>query len=236
MAPMTSPTAVPKTRGRPRGAPSAREIAVVVGLFVVSAIWGAAWKRTAALVETSSFLPIFLLLIGPGALVAYFAYRAATGQLVSRTVLIVSATVAGGALVGNLVTPPLAASVDVAGRLSGTLDGAAVDGAATCTWGPGRTNVIVVTTPLAANPAAESNGSYFTANIPSGTLTVEPPSGTVYVTDIPAALNIPRMPLRIGSGAVGQGDQSTGTVTLEPAQDAAVSGSLSWNCDPAPPG
>ena len=236
MSPMTGPAADPRTAARPNGAPSARQIAVLVVLFVVAAAWGAAWKRTAALVETSSFVPILLLLIGPGALVAYFAYRAATGQLLSRTAMVVTATVAGGALLGNLATPALAASVHVAGRLSGTLDGAAVDGAATCTWGPGRDAVIDVTTPLAAKPLAGTDNLYFTVNIPSGTLTVEPPSGAVYVTDIPAALNIARMPLRNGSGAVGQGDQSAGMVTLEPGQDAAVPGDLTWSCDPAPSG
>jgi hypothetical protein len=236
MAPMTSPTADPRSAAPASRTPSAQQIAVLLILFAVAAAWGAGWKRTAGLVETSSFLPILLLLIGPGALLAYFAYRAATGQLLSWTAIVVTATVASGAFVGSLVTPALASSIEVAGSLSGTLDGAAVDGAATCTWGPGRTAVIVVTTPLAANPAAESSGLYFTANIPSGTLAVEPPSGAVYVTDIPAALNLSQMPLRNGSGAVGQGDQSSGTVTLVSGQDAAVAGTLSWSCDPAPPG
>ena len=201
-------------------------------LFVAGIAWGAAWKRSAALVDVASFLPILLLLVGPGALVVFLGYRGATGQLWARIVGYATIAALAGAVIGNLGTPDLPSSVDVGGRVNGTLDGVTVDAAGTCTWGPGRTAVIRIRSPLPHSIGQP--GTAFSPNLPAGTLNIELPSGSVTLTDIADTSMPAALPLRNGSGNVGTGDRTTGSLTLDPAQRDVVAGQLSWTCDAAP--
>jgi hypothetical protein len=232
---MTAQTPDPGPRRR-RRAPSRGELAALVVLAVLAFAWGVLWKRSAALDEVASFLPILLLLIGPGVLLGFVGYRLIIGRLFEPLVGYVIGTVVVAAVVGNLVTPALPSSIDVGGRIAGTLDGQALDQAAVCRWGPGRTSVILVTTSLPElipPPAGSSHGT-FSQGLPRGTLEIELPSGAARVADIPAELGPPTMPVRTGTGDVAEGDQAQGAVTLVAGQNAAVSGALHWTCDPAP--
>ncbi len=202
----------------------------LVAVAVLGALWGAAWQRSAALTEIASLAPALLVVIGPGLLVAYLALRIATGAFELRITGYGAAVAVVAALVGNLVTPGLSPSIEVGGHLTGTLDGAQIDDTAAtrCTWGPGRTSVTEVTYKILGAP--------LTALVPVGQLTIQLPSGAVFID--PSALQLqspgPTVPLRLGSGGVGEGDRSKGTITLDPGQGALVTGQLAWVCEPAP--
>ena len=213
-----------------RRAEERRRVAAVIAVTIVALLWGGLWKRSAALTDVASVLPILLLIVGPGLLVAFVGSQVATGQFTTRGTGLFAALAVAGGLVGNLVTPGLPPSVDVSGHLTGTLDGQAVDAAATCTWGPGQTAVILV----AAKLPAIAGSSMFSANIPSGTVDIELPSGTVTIVDIPPTAGFATMPLRNGSGGAGGGDESQGSLSLAAAQGATVDGQLSWACGPPP--
>lgn len=187
----------------------------------LGALWGIAWQRTAALTDIAGVAPILLAVIGPGLLAVLLGLRIATGTFEVRPHGWAAALAVAAALAGNLLTPGLAPSVAVAGRLGGSLAGVALDGASgtTCLWGPGRTSVIRVTSSIPGAPPA----------LPGGVLTIELPSGAVSVDPGSGG---PVMPLRLGTGGIG--DAATGSLSLDPAQGATVSGEISWACDPAP--
>ena len=221
---------------RPSGQFDRSQVAKLAGVAILGALWGAAWQRSAALSDIAAVAPIMLVVIGPGLLVAYILVKLLTGGLEARTIGPVVAVAVVGALVGNQLTPGLAPSAQVPGRMTGTLDGAQVNGAATCTWGPGQAAVLRVATslPELIPPPAGQTGGSFTQNIPTGTLTIELPSGSVGLTDIPPSFGVAALPLRNGSGNVGDGSRATGSITLDTSQRATVNGQLSWTCDSAP--
>ena len=223
-----------------REAPPSRfdrsEVAKLAVVAILGALWGAAWQRSAALSDIAAVAPIMLVVIGPGLLVAYVLIKLLTGNLEARTTGLLVVVAILGALVGNQLTPGLAPSAQVPGRMTGTLDGAQVNGAATCTWGPGQAAVLRVATslPELIPPPAGQTGGSFTQNIPTGTLTIELPSGSVGLTDIPPSFGVAALPLRNGTGNVGDGSRATGSITLDTSQGATANGQLSWTCDPAP--
>jgi hypothetical protein len=216
---------------RPLDRGEARQLAVVA---ILGVLWGIAWKRGAALSDIASLAPAMLVVIGPVLLAVYLGLRVATGRFQVRITGFGAAIAVAAALVANLAAPGLSPSVDVSGRLSGTLDGTPLDGAATCTWGPGRAAVIRVSTVLPALITTTQGDTYFTKNVPTGTLALELPAGSIALTDIPAGFSLAQLPLRNGSGNEGAGDRSTGSVVLDTTQAAVVNGQLSWACDPAP--
>lgn len=229
---MASPTANDPVRRAQRRPLERAELIALVVVFVLAAAWGVAWKRSADLEQVASFLPILLLVIGPGVLVVWLGSRVALGRWMEPVVGYVTAAAVVGALLGNLLTAAPAGSVDVSGHLSGTLDGVAVDAPATCTWGPSRTDVIRVAAQLPAT-SGQAPG-FFSKNVPSGTLTLELPTGSIRMTNPPDPSMFASMPLRNGTGGVGEGDRSQGSVALDPAQGAVVAGQLAWTCTPAP--
>lgn len=219
LAPAPAPESSAASRRR---GPSSRIVALIL-VAILSLLWGIGWKRLGALVEIASFLPIAMLLIGPGVMVVWLASRLLVGELRLRSVGPVVATAVIAATVGNMLTPALPPSADVPGHVSGTLDGAAIDEGATCRWGPGQTAVVAVSWPSAAS-----------TNLPAGTVVLLLPSGATSLEDIHGDSLPATMPLRNGTGGVGEGDRLQGTITLSPAEGALVPGELRWACEAAP--
>jgi hypothetical protein len=231
-----TPTRTPGRRPRPARPIERAEILIIVVLALAGAVWGAAWQRTAALTDIAAVAPFLLAVIGPGLLAVYLLYRVTTGKFELRMDGYGAAVLVVAALVANVLTPALAPSVGVGGRVTGTLDGQPLDALATCTWGAGRSAVIRVraTLPeLIAAPAGQSGGS-FTTNLPTGTLTLELPAGSLALTDIPGSFGLTTLPIRNGSGNVGEGDRATGSITFDQSSGALVAGQLSWTCEAAP--
>jgi hypothetical protein len=199
-------------------------------LVAVGFLWGAALQRTAALTEIASVAPILLVVIGPVPLVAYLGWRIGTGRLTVRMDAVGAIALVVGALVGNAVTPGLAGSVTVSGHLTGTLDGSDVDAPATCVWGPGLTAVAEVDAALAGS----LSGGLFSQSLPAGTLVIDLPAGSIVLTQITTEGFPASLPLRNGSGDVGEDDRATGSIALDTAQGAVVAGELAWTCEPAP--
>jgi len=220
-------TAEPSRRERPERPIERREIATLAAVALLGFLWGVAWQRSAALSDIASVAPAMLVVIGPGLLVVYLGLRLATGAFEMRITGWGAALAVVAALVGNQLTPGLSASIEVPGTLKGTLDGAAISDplAATCTWGPGRTAVIRVT---------YASHRPVSTVVPAGLLTIELPSGAVFMDPRALQLTSPGLPLRNGTGGIGTGDRSTGTITLDPGQGALVAGELVWSCS-APP-
>jgi hypothetical protein len=220
-------TATPGSRERPARPVERDEIVKLAAAAILGALWGVAWQRSAALSDIASIAPAMLLVIGPGLLVAYLGIRVATGSFEMRMTGWVAAIAVVAALVANLLTPGLSPSIEVPGTLKGTLDGVAISDTSdtACLWGPGRAAVIRVT---------YARRTAISANVPAGQLTIELPSGAVYVDPSALQMASPTVPLRIGSGGIGSGDRSTGTVTLDPAERALVAGELTWTCSAAP--
>lgn len=223
-------TAKPRRRERPSRPIERGEILLAVGAAVLGGAWGALWQRSAALNDIAAVVPIMLMVLGPGLLAVVLGMRVATGAFELRMDGYATAIAIVAALVGNIATPGLAPSITVDGHLSGTLDGAAIDDTAAtrCTWGPGRTEVIRVTYARLGSPLTEQ--------IPAGRLTIELPSGAMSITTVAPGdgSDGPVLPLRNGTGNIGEGSRATGSITLDPAQGALVNGQLSWTCK-APP-
>jgi hypothetical protein len=221
---------------RPREPIKRAEIGTLVVLAVVGALWGAGLQRTAALADIASVAPIMMLVLGPGALLAYLTFRISKGELAIRMDGVGTLVLVLAAAAGVLATPSLTAPANVGGRLSGTLDGTQLDEPATCTWGAGRSTVtrVAATLPEHIPPPSDETGGSFSVNVPTGTLTLELPAGSLELTNLPPGFLVQVLPLRNGSGNVGTGDRSTGEVTLDPASGAVVAGTLEWTCGPAP--
>ena len=221
-------TSTPRPNRRERASrPITRdEVVALVLAAVLGALWGAAWQRTAALTDIASMAPALLIVIGPALLIVFLGLRIATGRFEMRVTGYGAIVAVAAALVANLLTPGLSSSVSVPGHLTGTLDGVAVDdSAAQCVWGPGRTQVVTVT---------DDRQRALTENVPAGQLTIDLPSGAVYVNPAALGLASPTVPLRMGTGDAGQGDRSSGTITLDPTLGSLVAGQLSWTCGAAP--
>jgi hypothetical protein len=227
-----SETATPRRRERPSRPIERSEVAIAVAAAVLGAAWGALWQRSAALTDIAAVVPIMLVVLGPALLVVMLGLRLATGAFEMRMDGYAAAIAVVAALIGNVVTPGLAPSISVGGHLTGTLDGAAIDNSAStqCTWGAGRSEVIRVT--------YRHEGSAITEQLPAGRLTIELPSGAMSLTTIVPGDSIagPVLPLRNGTGNVGEGSRATGSITLDPAQGALVSGQLTWTCEAPPKG
>ena len=217
----------PRRRQPPRRPIGRGEIATLAVAVVLGLLWGIVWKRSAGLGAAASLAPALLLVIGPGLVIVLVAMRIATGQFEMRMTGWAAIAAAAAGLVGNLAVPGLAPSAVVPGTLTGTLDGAQLPTGvpAACTWGPGDTSVTQIAFPLRTP---------LTGNVPAGQLTIQLPSGAAAIDPTAIGLAGPGMPLRNGTGGVGSGDMSSGTLTLDPAQGAVVAGQLAWTCQPAP--
>jgi hypothetical protein len=221
-----------RRRERPPRPIERAEIVIAVVLLAVGALWGAALQRTAALTDIAAVAPILMVVLGPGALIVYLGYRAIKGNLELRMDGFGTIALVVGAIVGNVLTPGLAPMATVPGRMTGTLDGTALDLPGACTWGAGHDAVIRVAVSLPEHipPPAGDTGGSFSTNVPTGTLTLELPAGSVVLSDIPDGFGVKVLPLRNGTGGAGTGDRSSGSVTLEISKGAVVDGQLSWTC------
>jgi hypothetical protein len=209
-----------------------REVIGWIVVLLAGLVWGAAFRRTAPLSEVRSILPTVVIAVGPGLLLAFLAFRAVTGSFALRATGGAALLAVVGAVAGNVMTPGLAPSIDVTGRVKAGIDGTIIDTqVATCRWGPGRDRVISVRFPLDA-----------TSSVPAGTVVTDLVSGAINVL-VPAGGQETTLVLAVGPAAVTQtagagerpADNRTGDITIDPATGGSIAGRITWECD-APPG
>lgn len=221
----------PRRRERPRRPIERAEILIIIVLAVIGAVWGAAWQRSASLTEIASLAPAMMIVIGPGLLITYLAYRVVKGEFELRMDGYGTVVLFIGALGGNLATPPLSPMVVVNGSMTVHLEGSTAQGAARCTWAPGRESVSLVTFHIGTGSGQQQD--YFSPSVPAGTLNLEPRSGSIWIDNIPVQVGMSHVPVRNGALGLGNGP-AQGSLSLDPANGALVPGDVSWTCDPPP--